>query len=443
MAYIERPRFSCALGGALETITSLPGVAPVIHASAGCGANLFGSQQAGGTYGAGYCGGLSASSSNVTENEIIFGGEDRLKEQIATTLEIIDAELYIVVTSCMTEIIGDDTKAVANYFRENNKPVFAVSTGGFKGNSYKGYDLVLETLFTEYVPKAPKNNKLVNIWGAVPSKDAFFRGDLAEIKRLLGLVGVEANTFFTYDETLENLKSAGSAAINIVLSKVYGLEAAKAFENKHGTPFITKEIPIGDKATTEFLYEIAELLKLEKQLVEKVIKDEKRQYYKYIERILDTYLDGDLQHYAIVVANSNYSYSINRFLVQDLGWLPELSIVTDVLKDEEKAEIKCKYEELNKIKTIQLEFITDTAEIIKLYTKERKIYSIDKYPHLYSPLFVFGSTHEIDLANRLGAKALSVSFPIIDRAVLDRGYAGFRGGLHLFEDILDVILARR
>jgi nitrogenase molybdenum-iron protein beta chain len=443
MSVIERPRFSCALGGALETITSIEGVAPVIHASSGCGGNLFSSQQAGGTYGAGCYGGLAISSTNVGENEIIFGGEERLKEQIASTVEIIDADLYVVVSGCMTEIIGDDIKSAVSDFKDRGVPVIAVATGGFKGNSYKGYDLVLEALFLETVLKKEKINNRVNIWGPVPGKDPFFRGDLAEIKRLLGLIGIEAYTFFGYDETLDDLKSAGEASLNIVLSNIYGLDAAKAFEEKHETPFIIKDLPIGDKATTEFLEEIAEIMAVQKEKVQTVLEKERKQYYKYIERISDLYLDSDLQHYAIVVSNSNYCYSVTRYLMEDIGWLPELSVVTDILSDEEKEIVNKKFTKLNKTRPVQLAFETDSAEIIKHFSSGRTLFTDDRYAHIYSPLFVLGSTHEIDLAVRLGGKSLSISYPVVDRAVLDKGYAGFKGGLHLLEDILNTILLRK
>ena len=36
MSFIERPRFSCMLGGALATLTSLPRVIPIIHGAQGC-----------------------------------------------------------------------------------------------------------------------------------------------------------------------------------------------------------------------------------------------------------------------------------------------------------------------------------------------------------------------------------------------------------------------
>ena len=38
---IDRPRYTCTLGGALGTLKALPGkVVPIIHAAPGCGGNL-------------------------------------------------------------------------------------------------------------------------------------------------------------------------------------------------------------------------------------------------------------------------------------------------------------------------------------------------------------------------------------------------------------------
>lgn len=359
-------------------------------------------------------------------------------------MEMIEGEIYIVVTGCMTEIIGDDPKIVVSQFKDPAKPILYVHTGGFKGNSYKGYDLVLETLFSEYVAKAKSKKKnLVNIWGVVPGLDPFFRGDLEEIKRLLNLLGIQVNTFYSYDESLENLYRAGSASANIVLSRVYGLEAAKSFQEKHGTPYIVEDIPIGAQATVEFLDKITELLNLNKQSVDRVIAREKKNYYSYMERVADSYLDSDLQNYAVVVGNANYCYPVTRFLAEEIGWLPELSVITDSLTDEEKETLRLSFKDFTNIKAPELVFETDTGKIQSHFAQGRSLYSDDRYLPALSPLFVLGSTHELELAGNLGAKALSISFPIVDRAVLNKGYAGFKGGLHLFEDLFNVLLARR
>ncbi len=443
MSYIERPRFACALGGVLSTITALPGAVPIIHAAAGCGGNLAAAQQSGnGFLGAGYCGGLALPSSNVVENEIVFGGEDRLQEQIRNTFDLIEAELYVVASGCMTEIIGDDIKNVAGIFKQQGKPIISINAGGFIGNSYKGFEITLETLFREWVkPPVGKDAKRINLWGVVPGLDPFYRGDLLELKRLLQLLGIEVNTFFSYDETLDNLADAAIAIGNVVVSRTYAGAAAAAFEEKFGTPYIVTDLPIGPTATAEFLRTVAGFAGIDNQQTERLIAIETQYYYCFIERIADLYTDLDLQHYAVVVGNANYSFALTRFLADDLGWLPELVVITDPLPEEQQTTLQAIFQRITGTKPPRLVFETDTSEVGRHLTAAWPISSQERYFHGFNPAFVIGSSLERDLAGQIGAKTLSVSYPVSDRVILDRSYAGFRGGLHLVEDLLDVQVA--
>ncbi|AJA48010.1 nitrogenase molybdenum-iron protein beta chain [Clostridium pasteurianum DSM 525 = ATCC 6013] len=445
MTYIEKPRFSCALGGALSTISALPRVVPIVHATAGCGSNLFGAYMGGsGFWGSGYCGGSSVPTSGLTENDIVFGGSLRLNEQINSTLEIIDADLFLVTSGCMTEIIGDDIEAVLRNFKNSEVPILSVETGGFKGTSYNGYELVLEKLFINYLKeKKSKRKNLVNIFGLVPASDPFFRGDLSEIKRLLEKLGLEVNTFFTNDQSIDNLKNASEALLNIVLSKTYGIGAAKSFEKKHNIPYYASELPIGPTATAEFLLSISKLLEIDNKKVEKLISEENANYYKYIERISDIYTDSDFQHYAIVVGNANNTLSITRFLYEDLGWIPKIAVVTDQLEDNQKSILDDSFKNINLDRDMKLLYETDTSKIYENFTNIFEVDKSKKYQDSISPLFILGSSFEKDFANKIGAKILSVSYPILNRAILDRGYAGYNGALHLVEDLLDVILSGR
>ncbi|WP_265335205.1 nitrogenase component 1 [Ruminococcus albus] len=100
MSFIERPRFSCMLGGALATLTSLPRVIPIIHGAQGCGGQLTNSYAYGGYLGVGLlrrC--ASLPSSNVSEKEIIFGGAERLRKEILAAYDVMDGDLFVVVTS--------------------------------------------------------------------------------------------------------------------------------------------------------------------------------------------------------------------------------------------------------------------------------------------------------------------------------------------------------
>lgn len=194
--FIERAKFSCALGGALTTIAGIPRVVPIVHASGGCAAALSGTYNlASGYRGTGYCGGTMIPTTNISENHIVFGGEERLEEQIENSLEILDGDLFIVVTGCQVEIIGDDAVNVARRFRDRN--VIGANTPGFLGNTFQGYDAVLNAIISEVIEASEeKEEKVVNILGVVPGHDVFYRGNLDEIVRLLSKIGVKQIPFW-------------------------------------------------------------------------------------------------------------------------------------------------------------------------------------------------------------------------------------------------------
>lgn len=443
--FVERPRFLCALGGAIATLNAIPRAVPIIHAAAGCGGNIGNALNgAAGYQGSGYCGGLATPSSNVYEKEIVFGGEERLAEQITNTLKIVDGDLYFVVTGCMTELIGDDALSVAGRFRREGLPVLAADTGGFHGNSYKGYDLVLETLFRESVPRQEaKDPALVNLWGVVPVQDAFWKGNLAALKQLLAKLGLQVNTFFGEGESLDNLKNAGKAALNIVVSDVWGVNPAKVFEEVHAVPYITLPLPIGPSGTDSFLQEVAGALGIAPQLAAKVIRDERERFYSYFVRLADAYNDLDLQRYAVVVADSGYAAPLAAFLADDLGWLPELTVVTDNVAEEWQPKVLERFNGIKSGVRPQVVFDTDASGVAKHLASRWPRNHGRRYYDSFNPAFVLGSVFEKELADSLGAPHLSVSYPVSNRIVLDRAYAGYSGGLRLTEDILSQLVAAR
>ncbi|HWQ79516.1 MAG TPA: nitrogenase component 1 [Anaerovoracaceae bacterium] len=443
-SFIERPRYLCSLGGALSTLEALPRTIPILHCARGCAGSIAWTQNGGsGLQVGGYCGGLTVPSSNVGENDIVFGGTDRLDEEIRTTLEIMDGELFVVITGCVTEIIGDDIFAVIAGYRERGVDIVAANTGGFKGNSYHGYDITLSELARQYVKKGlPRQKGAVNILGIVPYMDSFWRGNLLGVRRLLELLGLKVNTFFTDEDSLESLRDSSSAELNIVLSDAYGLETARTYEEVHGVPYITATLPIGPTASESLLRAAAQTLQLDVD-VDAVIAEESRKYYKFLEPLADVYNDADLQKYAVVVGDVNYAVAVTRFLLDDLGWIPVLTQFTDILDEEQQARIAEKLAAPIPLPGPRVVFDTNASEAIRyiseLYPKQES----DKYAETLTPAFVVGSSFERALALKIGAPHLSVSFPVSNRAVLSRGYTGFDGGLTLIEDLLSAAVAAR
>jgi len=443
--FIERARYLCSLGGAAGTVTALPGGIPILHSASGCAGNFAWTQNGGsGLQVGGYCGSLTTPSSNIQETEVVFGGEDRLREQIKNTLEVMDGGLYVVLTGCVPEVIGDDIFAVVSDFQSAGVPIIGAATGGFRGDSYWGYDLVLQALVRDYLGKGlPKVKGRVNLWGVVPYMDPFWRGNLEGARRLLELVGLEVNSFFTPADTLDAIKQAGSAELNIVVSDIYGQGAAALFQERHGTPFITLPLPVGVSASESFLKAVAAALTLDFARVEDVIAREKRHYYQILDLLTDCYNDMDLQRYAVVVGDANYAVALTRFLADDLGWLPVLTVITDQVREEDQPRLAARVADLASGFQTNLVFETDASEVLGHLNRVWPRSNGQKYYNAFSPAFVVGSSLDRELAQSIGAAHLSVSFPVANRVVLDRGYTGFRGGLRLAEDLLSAIVANR
>lgn len=443
--FVDRPRYACALGGALATLRAIPRAIPIIHASAGCGHNLHNAINPGAGYlGGGYCGGLALPSSNVSERDVVFGGENRLREQIASTLEIMDGDLYMILTGCMVEMIGDDVDAVASEFEGSEKPVIAVHTPSFRGNSYAGYELVLGALIQRFIARHPqKDPGTVNVLGIVPAQDAFWKGNLKEIKRLLERLGLRVNTLFGEGETLEDIRNAGKASLNIVVSDVYGIEAAKKFEDIHGIPYLAVGFPIGADATGEFLLAVARALGIDESRAEAVAESEKQVYYDYLERLADIYNDIDLQRYAVVVGDSNYAPAIARFLSDELGWLPELAVITDFLDEAQRKVLSKRFENYESGLKPAVRFDTDASAVKRYMAEIWPRNRNERYYDAMTPAVLVGSVYERELAAEFGFPFLAVSYPVTNRVVLNRAYAGTSGALSLAEDLFSILVAGR
>ncbi len=124
-------------------------------------------------------------------------------------------------------------------------------------------------------------------------------------------------------------------------------------------------------------------------------------------------------------------------------WLPELVVYTDQLEDEAKPALLRRHERIAEPLRPKVVFETDSEQIVRHFRELVPGGDGDRYQRRFSPAFVVGSSLDRRFATTIGAAHLSVSFPVANRAVLDRGYTGFSGGLRLVEDLLGTIVAGR
>ncbi|MCW2277693.1 nitrogenase component 1 [Heliophilum fasciatum] len=432
--YIDQPRVVCALG-ALESVLAIDRAVPVLHAGPGCSSKL--SSAIGGLngcQGSGYIGSHLIPCTNLGEKEVVFGGNERLADVIENSLKVIDGDLYIVLSGCTPEIVGDDVAEVVKRFADAEKPVIFAETAGFKGNNLKGHELVVNAIIEQYLkPAETKNSKQVNIWATVPFYDPFWVGNFKEIELLVRELGLEPNIVFGPKRGLTALNKVPAAAFNLLLSPWVGLENVKLLEEKFGTPYLhIPVLPIGPTATSAFLRTLSQYAGIDSQLTEEVINRHEDEYYYFIERAADELLETRLlPRRFVTLTNSAYALGIAKYLINDMGLLPETQFIIDGTPEEHQENIRQEFQK-----------IIDGYEVPVVFTEDGgwAQQEIRKIPFVGKPL-IFGSAWERTFTEELDGYHLSVSAPVSDRMVLDRAYFGYRGALRLLEDIYTVILS--
>ena len=85
---------------------------------------------------------MRALSTNLGENDMVFGGVGKLEQTIRDAWDRYHPEAIFIATSCSTAIIGDDVDNVAEqYTKEFGIPVIPLHCEGFKSKHWStGFD---------------------------------------------------------------------------------------------------------------------------------------------------------------------------------------------------------------------------------------------------------------------------------------------------------------
>ncbi|RBP17602.1 nitrogenase molybdenum-iron protein beta chain [Roseiarcus fermentans] len=428
---IEQVRYGCALG-ALASVIAIEGAIPITHCGPGCAQKQF--HALSGV--SGYQGGeFHVPSTNIGNKEVIFGGADRLDELIGSTLKVMEAELYVVQSGCVPGLVGDDVGNVVQGWQRRDVPIVFAETLGYRGTNFTGHETVVRAILDQYVATqpgpAPETRKgLVNVWSLLPYQNPFWRGDLAEIRRILEGIGLTVNILFgPASEGLAEWRAIPSAELNIVLSPWLGLSIARRLQEVYGQPVLHEPaIPIGARATAAFLRKVGEAVGADPERVERFIGREERSYYHYLRDFAHFYA-GCTSQYRLpseinIVSESAYALALAKFFVGDLGLNPGVIVLTENPPESERAAIAQAFRDLAPGVDGAPAFEPDGFRARKLITRKARV---GEYPIL------FGSTWEAAAAGAIGAPLVEISYPATDEVVLARSYVGYRGALQLLE----------
>lgn len=443
---LDKQRYKCALG-AMQTVQAVTRAIPILHSGPGCAQKLSDT-----TGSSGYFSPNIFPCTSMNEKDVVFGGVKKLHSTIENALKVIDADLYVVLTGCIPEIVGDDTGEVVSEFDcacqlerfkaaggnpENfvYKPVIYASTAGFKGNNYKGHEQVLDALVDQYLKKSAHTQKgLVNIWADVPYQDLFWLGDIRELENLLSKIGLTPNTVFGYQRGIGNIDKIPEAEFNLLVSPWVSLKNMQNMEKKLGIPYLHyPTLPVGAFETSRFLRKVGEFAGIEKEKVENVIAEQEGYYYYLIERYADLFLENRVINKEFsVVADAQYTLAITKFLANDLGLVPAKQFITDDTPKAYRDMVREEFKQLNYGLQAEVSFETDSY----LIHNEIKAHDYHGYP------LILGSYYEKELTESLEGNYLNIAWPVQDKVVFDDFYAGYTGGIRLIEDIYTVAVQR-
>ena len=427
---ITHPHYACSIGAAY-TVSAIPGAVPVINCGPGCvDQQHFTMSFCNGFQGSIGAGGGDIPGTNSGENEIVFGGAKKLDGVIRSALKIMKGDLFVVLSGCSPQLVGDDVDSVVKKYREQGYPIVHAEVPGFKGNNLWGHEEVVISIIDQFVgeQKGRRRKKLVNLWMGAPYFNTFWRGD--EIKRILEGAGFEVNVFFGSESAgVSEWKNIPKAAFNLVVSPWLNLRVAEHLERKYGQPYLHIPIlPVGEEATTAFLRQVVEFAGIDNAKAERFIEKETARYYYFFDHFADFFAEywfGFPSQFAIV-GDAAYNIALSKFLADQIGLIPVGQIISDNTPVKHRDAVAALYAELSEGVSGNMEFIEDG------YLIEKKL---SEYDFGSGTPLILGSSWEQDVADEIGALLVEVGTIATEEVVLNRTYVGYTGALQFLEKI--------
>ncbi|WP_448375473.1 nitrogenase component 1 [Fervidobacterium sp.] len=199
---------------------------------------------------------------HMSEKDLVIGIHDRLIKSVEEIDRLYNPQYIFVIPSSVISVVGADVDKVLRdiSYRVKSK-VFALHLDDFDRDYTSGIKKTLSFIANEIVEEVPeKDPKLYNLIG-VNIDQYNFLSDVNEISRIMyGCFGMRLNAVFTSYSSIQDLKSASRAGLNIVVRNE-ALESAIIMKKKFSIPY-HYGIPYGINGTINFVKSIESLLKI-------------------------------------------------------------------------------------------------------------------------------------------------------------------------------------
>jgi nitrogenase molybdenum-cofactor synthesis protein NifE len=250
---------SCAYDGARVVLMPITDAIHLVHGPIACAGNSWDNRGARSSGAQLYRRGFTT---ELLENDVIFGGEKKLEMAIVDVAERYrgQAKVVFVYATCVSAMTGDDIEAVCKRMAKVvDIPVIPVNTPGFVGDKNIGNRLAGELLLEHVIGTAEPATLTrydINLIG-----EYNIAGDLWGMLPLFERLGIRVLSCISGDARFEELRYAHRARLNVIICSKSLTNLARKMKKKYGIGWLEESF-YGLTDTAKALRDIASALDL-------------------------------------------------------------------------------------------------------------------------------------------------------------------------------------
>ena len=224
----------CAFDGAMIALVPITDAAHLVHGPIACAGNSWGSR---GSLSSGPMLYKMGFTTDLTENEVIFGGEKKLYKAILEVKERYSPAAVFVYSTCVTALIGDDLDAVCQKAAEKTGlPVIPVNSPGFIGSKNLGNRVGGESLL-DYVV-GTREPEITTPYDINLIGEYNIAGELWGVLPLFEKLGIRVLAQITGDGRYQDIACSHRAKLNVMICSKALINMARQMEERYGIPYI-------------------------------------------------------------------------------------------------------------------------------------------------------------------------------------------------------------
>ncbi len=407
-------------------------------------------------------------STDMQDSNIVFGGEEKLKQAIREAYELFHPKAIAVFSTCPVGLIGDDVHRVSRQMKEeigNGINIFGFSCEGYRGVSQSaGHHIANNGLFKNLIGRDDEvRGSLkyrVNLLG-----EYNIGGDAFELERVFEKCSIHLISTFSGNSTVQGFENAHTADLNMVMCHRSINYVAEMMETAFGIPWI-KVQPIGANSTAKMLRKIAQYFGEQELIdrVEEVIAEEMKEVEAVRQKIhaktkgkkAMLFVGGSRAHHyqdlfeelGMVTIAAGYEFG-HRDDYEGRRVIPTIQIDADsrnieeitVSKDETRYQPRKSEDEMKKLEAEGMEFneyhgLMEQMEKGALVIDDLSHYEMEKLIERYKPDVFCAGIKEKFVVQKMG-------IPLKQLHNYDSGgpYAGFKGAINFYKDIEQMVCA--